>query len=223
MFSLLLDISISLSWKYRIPPSKRHCLRNQGIKDGIFAGIKSSLVHIRANNTSTNVRSVHAHRPDHGYLIGNQKRRSDICKRAEGQHTSLQRGISFHPKKHTRTIPHSLPRSRKYNSLIQNPGRGKGDFSLLPIRNRQKKTQHQLRTRSSHPAHEKIHTTPGMDYFRYLSGGDDFTARNLRRRCRRTHANNEPLTNIVYRDERVPLEGRGLQLLLHHLRTVVLG
>jgi hypothetical protein len=27
----------------------------------------------------------------------------------------------------------------------------------------------------------------------------------------------------VYCDERVPLKGRGLQLLLHHLRTIVLG
>jgi len=37
------------------------------------------------------------------------------------------------------------------------------------------------------------------------------------------YANNEPLINVVYCDEWAPLEGRGLQLLLQHLRTVVLG
>lgn len=37
------------------------------------------------------------------------------------------------------------------------------------------------------------------------------------------YANNEPLINAFYCDEWGPLEGRGLQLLLQHLRTIVLS
>ena len=62
-----------------------------------------------------------------------------------------------------------------------------------------------------------------MEHFRYLSGETILQPVICAAGAEEPYANNEPLINIVYCDERVPLEGRGLQLLLHHLRTVVLG
>jgi len=60
-----------------------------------------------------------------------------------------------------------------------------------------------------------------MEHFR-ISGGREVTARNVRRLCRNPVPTKPPI-NFVYYDEWAPLKERELQLLLHHLRTIILS